>query len=227
MNRKRSPAQTAGGPSGRSRSIPEAAGPHLGLEELLELRDGRGTGAAQEHVEDCVTCRDELEGLYQVRSHLRALPSLSPPRDRWPELRRTIVSERRQRRSRRLFLGSIAAAALALLATGIVRQLDQRAEERQRNALEAQISDLKEQSQLLDAEVRALSRRATKGWQAEVLVDLEDRLDVVDDALEQLAGDERQAVPVPQAELELWAQRLELQSSMIRVHFTPVAYHGL
>lgn len=86
---------------------------HLAMDELLGLRDGEGTAFAREHSESCEQCRRELERLYQVRAHLRALPALKPARDGWPAVAASV--KRRRVRARRGFatLGLAVAAALA------------------------------------------------------------------------------------------------------------------
>ena len=56
---------------------------HATTEELLAVRDGEGSGWAKGHVDECAACAAELYRLEQVRAQLRALPSFTPPRDRW------------------------------------------------------------------------------------------------------------------------------------------------
>ena len=60
---------------------------HCTLDDLLEVREGEGTGAARRHLEACDACRAELDRLHQRVAALKALPALRPPRDRWPVVR--------------------------------------------------------------------------------------------------------------------------------------------
>lgn len=86
---------------------------HLGMDELLGLRDGEGSAFARMHVQSCEECGCELERLYQVRSELRALPTFGPPRELWPRIRRRVW---RRRVRRRLSYGAVGLAAAAALA---------------------------------------------------------------------------------------------------------------
>jgi len=86
---------------------------HLGMDELLGLRDGEGSAFARTHVESCEACRGELERLYRMRSELRALPTFRPPRELWPRIRRHVW---RRRLRRRLSYGAVGLAAAAALA---------------------------------------------------------------------------------------------------------------
>lgn len=84
---------------------------HLGIEELLALRDGEGTYRATTHIESCAECRRELDRLYQVRAALRALRPLKPPRNLWPRVA-AVVSRRRVRARTGLATAGLAAAAV-------------------------------------------------------------------------------------------------------------------
>lgn len=86
---------------------------HLGMEELLTLRDGEGSAFARAHVDECEECRGELDRLYRVRSELRALPAYTPPRELWPRVAGKVGRRRWQRRFAYGGLGLAAAAALA------------------------------------------------------------------------------------------------------------------
>ncbi|UCC71095.1 MAG: hypothetical protein JSV86_11945 [Gemmatimonadota bacterium] len=86
---------------------------HLGMDELLALRDGEATALARAHAEFCETCGPELERLYQIRSELRALPSFRPPREVWPRVAEKVGRRRLRRRLAYGGLGLAAAAALA------------------------------------------------------------------------------------------------------------------
>jgi anti-sigma factor RsiW len=90
---------------------------HLELAELLALRDGEGTAFARAHVESCAACRGELERLYRVRAELRALPTMSPPRELWP---RVAAAVRQWRLRRRIAFGTSGTAVAAVLVALVV-----------------------------------------------------------------------------------------------------------
>jgi len=92
---------------------------HLTIAEILALQGGEGSAAARTHVETCADCRAELERVYQRTAALKALPSFSPPRDRWPVVREQLVVARRQRRWARARWGGLAAAALVIGVLGV------------------------------------------------------------------------------------------------------------
>src|SRR3989475_11545407 len=86
---------------------------HCTMEDLGALRAGEGSVWARRHIITCAICQAELEALYQRVAQLKALPTLRPPRDRWPAVRAVMNSERaRRRRSRSAWGGALAAAAL-------------------------------------------------------------------------------------------------------------------
>lgn len=89
---------------------------HLGIDELLSVRDGQATASALRHVDECPRCRGELLRLRRVQADLRALPAPRPPRDLWPGLARKVV---RRRRWQRAALGG-AVLALAAGVAGLV-----------------------------------------------------------------------------------------------------------
>src|SRR5207247_10686799 len=86
---------------------------HCTMEDLGVLRAGEGSVWARRHIITCAICQAELEALYQRVAQLKALPTLRPPRDRWPAVRAVMTAERaRRRRGRGAWGGTLAAAAL-------------------------------------------------------------------------------------------------------------------
>src|SRR5262249_60366089 len=83
---------------------------HCTMDDLLALRANEGSVWARKHLESCEVCRGELEALYQRVAELKALPVRSPARDRWCEIRASVVATR-PRRNRRWAVWSMAAAA--------------------------------------------------------------------------------------------------------------------
>ncbi len=199
---------------------------HPTLEDLLDHRDGRGTTATTKHLASCEACRERLEETYQLRSQLRALSSLAPPRDRWPAVRAAIEAESSRRRRSLIARAGLAAAAIALFALVAVFIVDRSSELAARQALEAQLNSLREQSERLDDELRALQRRAMPTWRAELLLPLEDDLFAIDGEIDSqvLSASGEGTSPnrlTPDELIELWQDRLTLQDTMLQVHYAP------
>jgi hypothetical protein len=184
---------------------------HGTAEELVALRDGEGSAWAREHVATCAACAAELYRLEQVRSRLRALPSLIPPRDRWPAIADTA---RRERRARRLHsgIGVAAAAVLAFVTFLAVRPAPDTRAHDARAALDRAML----QSQAMEATLKAMApeRRALPGAAAGVAADLESSLSDVDAALNIPDAWRTQ----PDRVIDLWRQRTGILSALVDVH---------
>jgi predicted anti-sigma-YlaC factor YlaD len=194
---------------------------HCTMADLLALRDGEGSAAAQHHLTECEACRVEFERLHQRVAALKALPALRPPRDRWSAVRATIATERRRRRRLHITWGSLAAAAAAALVVG-VQALRVRTET---TASAVDLRALVEQSQRLEEALRTYdpTSRVLNGRAASAVAELEDRIAVIDLGLAeaQSRGASRDEL------LELWRQRVQLMDELVRVHVTRAAYVGL
>ena len=90
---------------------------HLGIDELLAVRDGEGSASSRSHAQACEVCRQELSRLYQVQAQLRALPAYAPPRELWPRVKKAV---RRRLVRRRLSYGAVGLAAAAALTSVVV-----------------------------------------------------------------------------------------------------------
>src|SRR6185295_10845347 len=97
---------------------------HCTIEDLLALKDGEGSAWARRHLGECADCQTGFDGLHQRVAGLRALATLNPPRDRWPEVRANLVKEQRKRRMVKVRWGSLALAAslVGVIAIRAVRQ---------------------------------------------------------------------------------------------------------
>jgi hypothetical protein len=203
---------------------------HLPMETLLAMREPGvepGTAAAREHLTDCQHCQLELDRLHQRVARLKALPSLRPARDRWPETHARVRAERRSRRIRSIGLSGLAAAAslTLVLATGNSKPVRKdlatltrpTAEELQRvmvrsQALESALSQLNPEGRVID------------GRTAQMAQELEDRIARVDRALEatELAPEQ------PDTDLlNLWRERVGLLDALVDVHLTRASDAGL
>jgi hypothetical protein len=198
---------------------------HLSIDALVGLREpGQepGDAAAREHLEDCEHCRAELERLHQRVARIKALPALRSGRDRWPEVRRRVMAERRHRRNRMAGLVGLAAAASIALAVAIAPapgpSADNSADEIQQamdrsQALETAIHRYDPESHVLD------------GRTARIAQELEDRIAQVDRELEVADLMEQQARE-PQV-LRLWRERVGLLDALMDVHVTRASNAGL
>lgn len=189
---------------------------HCTIDELLALRANEGSAWAREHVDACTECRRELDDLYQRVAQLKALPTLSPARDRWPAVRELVVAAR-VRRQRRWVASGMAAAAL------IAGVLVMRPFSGAPPAFVAQLEDVKQQSASLEAELGRydLDSRVVSGRAAALAADLEDRIASVDGELARLNTVPTQAGPEL---VRLWQDRVDLMRRLVDVHVTRAAY---
>jgi hypothetical protein len=200
---------------------------HLSMEALLNLREPGsepGTAASREHVEQCPQCRAELDRLHQRVARLKALPSLRPARDRWPQ---TVAKYRAERNRRRAGVGGLvglAAAASIALAIGIkpappdstVPALTtseiELAKERSQ-ALENALSAFNPEARVLDCRTAGISQ------------ELEERIAQVDRELEATELLRQQARDSEL--LKLWRERVGLLDALVDVHITRASNAGL
>jgi uncharacterized protein YdcH (DUF465 family) len=197
---------------------------HLSMEDLLSLREPGtepGVAAAREHLNECAACQAELHRLHQRVARLKALPSLRPSRDRWPETAARFRAERLRRRTRQVgFAGLAAAASVALALTVLDRpqpvetnpnQITQAMERSQ--ALETALSEYNSEARVLD------------GRTARIAQELEDRIALLDRRLEMTELSPEQARD--QELLRLWRERVGLLDALVDVHVTRASNAGL
>ncbi len=189
---------------------------HCTMEDLGALRAGEASVWARRHITTCAQCQAELELLYQRVAQLKALPSLRPPRDRWPAVRDSLRAERsRRRRTWGTWTGSLALAA-TLAAVLLLRPTGQ--------GLHAELSKAKQQSATLEDSLKQYDTdgRVLSGHAAAVVADLEDRISVLDGTLAQ------QQQQVQDAELvKLWQDRVGLMRELMTARATRARYVGL
>ncbi len=189
---------------------------HCTMEDLGALQAGEASVWARRHITTCAQCQAELELLYQRVAQLKALPSLRPPRDRWPAVRDSLRAERsRRRRTWGTWTGSLALAA-TLAAVLLLRPTGQ--------GLHAELSKAKQQSATLEDSLKQYDTdgRVLSGHAAAVVADLEDRISVLDGTLAQ------QQQQVQDAELvKLWQDRVGLMRELVAARATRARYIGL
>jgi len=197
---------------------------HLSMEALLSLREPGtepGVAATHEHLNECSVCQAELHRLHQRVARLKALPTLRPSRDRWPETAARFRAERLRRRTRRVgFAGLAVAASVALAVTVVDRsqpvetnpnQINQAMERSQ--ALESALSEYNPEARVLD------------GRTARIAQELEDRIALLDRQLEMTELSPKQARD--QELLQLWRERVGLLDALVDVHATRASNAGL
>jgi hypothetical protein len=197
---------------------------HLSMESLLSLREPGlepGAASAREHLNQCPQCQAELDRLHQRVARLKALPTLRPARDRWPETAARFKGERRRRRTRLAGLTGLATAASLAVVVGIGR-MAQPADSRA-----AELSQAMERSQALESALSAWDpeARVLDGRTARMSQELEDRIARVDRELEATELLRQQA---PEDELlRLWRERVGLLDALVDVHVTRASNAGL
>jgi len=202
---------------------------HLTMDELLALDEPglEPAGArAKAHLEECDACRGEYERLRQRQARLRALPTLRPGRDQWPVVAKRLAAERRRRLVQRAAMGISALAAAVLLAVALRTRAPAR--DADAAAAEAQIADLMQRSQALEAAIGAThsDQRVVDGRTVRVATDLEARIADLDKMLE---VQELDAAPGrgDMQRVQLWRERVGLLNALVDVHVTNARNVGL
>lgn len=197
---------------------------HLTFEALVALREPGaepGDGAAREHLEDCAVCSGELDRLHQRAARLKALPSLRPARDRWPQVAMRVRAERRQRRARIGTLAGLAVAASVAMAIVISGASHGRV------AATQNIESAMARSQALESALSLYNPegRVLDGRTAGLAQGLEDRIARVDRELEMTELLQEQSRE--EELLKLWRERVGLLDALVDVHVTRASHVGL
>jgi hypothetical protein len=198
---------------------------HLSMEALLSLREPGsepGVATAREHLDSCPACQAELHRLHQRVARLKALQTLRPARNRWPETAARLRADRLRRRTRQVGYAGLAAAASVALAVTV---LDRPQPLQQTNP--NQISQVMERSQALESALSEYNPegRVVDGRTARIAQELEDRIARVDRQLEVAELSEKQARD--QELLRLWRERVGLLDALVDVHVTRASNAGL
>jgi hypothetical protein len=190
------------------------------MEELVAFRANEGSAWAREHLAACSVCRAELDALYQRVAQLKALPALSPARDRWPVIREQVAHTRV--RARRRWAASGLAAAALIAGVAVLRP------SASAPAYADDLAQAKRLSASLEAELQRYDpdSRVVSGRAAALAAELEDRIAVVDGRLGQLDAAAAAADPGPQV-VRLWQDRVNLMQQLVDVHVTRATYTGL
>jgi hypothetical protein len=186
---------------------------HPRLGELLDLRDGDGTADVARHVRLCRQCAEELAELRATAVALRALPEMDVGEDQWP-----IVVDRIVRRRRRswLFRGATAAAGVlaVLSAVVVVRVAPPNEVVSPPSDADARLAveQLASASQELELVLQnpSLHSQVLSPRRAATIVEIEDRIALVDLALAENVGDSPDELAVV-----LWSDRVELLDALV------------
>jgi hypothetical protein len=173
--------------------------------------------------------------LHQRVARLKALPTLRPSRDRWPETAARFRAERLRRRTRRIALAGLAAAASVVLALAVTPQSDSSGPENLAGLTRAsvasapsQISQAMERSRSLEDALQEYNPdgRVLDGRTGQIAQELEDRIAALDRQLEmtELAPAEP---PRDDELLRLWRERVGLLDALVDVHVTHASNAGL
>jgi hypothetical protein len=198
---------------------------HLSMDVLVSLREPGsepGQAAAREHLNQCAYCQGEVERLHQRVARLKALPTLRPGRDRWPETVARFRADRRRRRARAAGAIGLAAAACVAIVLGIGNFSPSTSE-----PTAEQLSQVMERSQVLESALSEYNpeARMLDGRTARIAQQLEDRIARVDRELEATELLEQQARD--RDLLKLWRERVGLLDALVDVHTTRASNAGL
>jgi hypothetical protein len=201
---------------------------HLSMDALVSLREPGsepGQAAAREHLNQCQHCQAELDRLHQRVARLKALPTLRPARDRWPETVARFRADRRRRRAR--LAGATGLAAAACVAAVVVIGDISRPNSPTSELAPDQLSQVMERSQVLEMALSEYNpeARVLDGRTARIAQELEDRIARVDRELQATELLRQQAHD--QNLLKLWRERVGLLDALVDVHVTRASNAGL
>jgi len=204
---------------------------HLTMDTLVSMREPGsepGQAAAREHLDECSHCRAELERLHQRVARLKALPTLRPGRDRWPETKARFEADRRRRRTRVASLAGLAAAASVALALTVGQISEPGMANPQPVIRVGELSQVMERSQLLESALNDYNPegRVLDGGTARIAGELEDRIARLDRELEMAELQSRQQTTNEDL-LRLWRERVGLLDALVDVRVARASNAGL
>ena len=188
---------------------------HPNLDELLAHRDGDGSADTVLHVETCDQCRSTIEELRSAAAALGRLPSIPPPDNAWNNIRNRVVTRRRRWLAVRLAAAAVVVLAVAATVwmVGIERVENVRLGA-EANDTRLAIEHLSGASRELESVLRetSLRNRVLSPRRAAMIVELEDRIALVDIALAQ-----HTELKPDQRAVALWSDRVELLDALVTV----------
>jgi len=186
---------------------------HPNLDELLALRDGDDAADTARHVERCEDCAAELEELRATARKLKDLPFFEAPDGVWTDIHHRIISDRRK--STRTRFGLVAASLLAVAAVTLIVRfgvVDDDSKPLRMSERLLAVEHLSNASRELELVLQdpSLQSRVLSPRRAAMIVELEDRIALVDIALAQNPDqkpDERAVA--------LWSDRVQLLDALV------------
>jgi hypothetical protein len=198
---------------------------HPNLDELLALRDGDGSADVRRHVQGCERCRTEIEELRLAGDALCALPQYTPPEGSWEFIRHRLVT--RNRKPLDVRLGVAAAVLFALATAAIIARLGSGVgtlESVSSGETKEAVEQLSNASRELELVLRdgTLQSPVLSPRQAAMIVELEDRIALIDLAIAQSHETEPDVRAVA-----LWSDRVELLDALVTARGGAVRTDGV
>lgn len=211
---------------------------HASIEQLLNLRDGRGTDAALVgHVAGCERCQGELGRLRLIQAGLQALGPLQAPAGSWEAIRnrRKAVPAASVSRTWNWVAALAATVAVTVVVLGLLEQVPGRGTDLQdqtarvaavddgtgaRETAAPELDTLQQRSRELEWILRAMPEgpRVVRADTAGTIAELEDRVALVDYRLSLAAEQEL----TPEQSRRLWRERVDLMDSLVKVRYAQV-----
>jgi hypothetical protein len=212
---------------------------HATTEQLLSLRDGEPLAATvHDHVEQCDVCSRELARLARVRAELRNLPPVTPRHSLWQSV--AVGSLERPPHRHAPWLSAIAVAASFVLGLFLIGRLDlgptgeapaptvatdtagstaddSGISEVVPSGAPVTVADLQQRSRRLEVLRAAMPprRQVVRASTARTIVDLEDRIALVDMRLNSAA-----VLRLSEAQQQaLWRERVNLMQSLLQLEY--------
>lgn len=186
---------------------------HPKMDELLALRDGDGAAETARHVEQCEHCRAELEEVGAMAKALKSLPSFEAPGGAWTDIRHRVVAHRR--RTNRARFGLVAASLIAVATLTLVVRFGVVENDPIPQGIgepRLAVEHLSQASRELELVLQnpSLQSRVLSPGRAAMIVELEDRIALVDIALAHHTGEEPD-----EGAVVLWSDRVELLDALL------------
>lgn len=196
---------------------------HPSIEQLLDDPELTTRAEIQKHLENCLSCRIEVQSIRQTQHRLVSLPQLEPPDQSWTKIQAALHAPSRPSRSGAWYFA--AAASVAVLAVLIINQrpaketleaVPSRSLTQNARANEGIVS-LMEQSRHLDLVLQGLPNRprVERVAMAATLDSIEDRIQWLDMQLNYASAAESDDARTQ----TLWRERVDLMDSLVKVRY--------
>lgn len=189
---------------------------HAEIHQLIALRDGGPVNATiRTHVDTCALCQERMAQHARLRDALRGMPEEAPPADAWQRLQRARSFEAGRAIYGKRYLAS-AAAVLALVIVVLSvhftapSNTNNSADSPAMSAGSVTLAQLQQHSLELEYALRHYGADTMMSLEtADVIVDLQDSIALIDFQLENVSTEDRKR--------ELWHERVELMQTLVMV----------